>query len=226
MDNNNNSMKKHYDILIATPGSMMHNGYVKSLTDTLTHLNEKGISYRWLNGSSSLVHHAREVLMSGDNTMNADDTGPLHGQATYNKMIWIDSDIVWTVDDFMQLYESEHEIVTGAYLLADGNTTTVHSQQHMGGIPKNEILKMKKDIQIQSCGFGFIAIKSGVFERMERPWFGQLIQRMQNSRGDILEDSLGEDVSWCIRAYKAGIPIYFNPKILVTHLKTTAIRWR
>lgn len=218
-------MKKHYDILIATPGSSLHAGYVKSLTETLQHLNEKNISWKWLNGSSSLVHHAREVLMSGDNTMNADDKGPLHGNCTYKKMIWIDSDIEWTVDDFMKLYESDHEIVTGAYLLANGHTSTVQSDKHMGGIPKKEILNMKKEIQVHSCGFGFIAIKSGVFERLERPWFGHLIQIIHNSRGEMLYDSLGEDVSWCIRAKNAGIPIYFDPSVLVTHLKTLKVGW-
>ena len=221
MDN----LKQHYDVLIATPGSSLHAGYVKSLTETINHLNVNGISWKWLNGSSSLVHHAREVLMSGDNTMNADDKGPLHGQCTYNKMIWIDSDIEWSVQDFMKLYNATEDIMCGAYLLANGKTSVIQTERHPGGIPKEEILKMKNICKINSCGFGFVGVKHGVFEKLDRPWFGHLIQIIHNSRGEQLYDSLGEDVSWCIRAKNAGFNIHFDPSILVTHLKTTKVSW-
>ena len=85
---------------------------------------------------------------------------------------------------------------------------------------------MKEIIQVQSIGFGFVAIKTGVFERMERPWFAHMLQNIVNSRGDKLPDALGEDISWCVRAYKAGIPVYFDPSVLVNHTKTIEIDWR
>lgn len=218
-------MKQHYDILIATPGTSMHNKYVESLMKTVDKLNKLGISWRWLNGASSLVHHAREVLMSGDGTMHPDDKGPLHGECSYGKMFWIDSDIVWEVEDFMRLYRSDKEIISGAYLLADGTTTTIHTKEYLAGVPKEIIKTMKEEVQVQSIGFGFVAIKCGVFERMERPWFAHMIQMIPNSRGEQLPDALGEDISFCVRAYKAGVPVYFDPKVLVTHLKTIPVRW-
>lgn len=218
-------MDKHFDILIATPGNAMHNGYVKSLVETMTHLSSIGVSYKWLNGTSSLVHHAREVLMSGDGTMDADDLGPLHDRVTYKKIIWIDSDIEWNVSDFMKLYESDYDIITGAYLLANGKTSTIHTQRHPSGIPKDEMKNIKNVMKIDACGFGFIAMKSGVFEKIERPWFSHLVQPIVNSRGKTLYTSLGEDVSWCIKAKNAGMNIHFEPSVLVTHLKTNKINW-
>ena len=49
---------KHYDVLIATPGAMMEAQYVKSLALTIEECNKRGITYKWLNNYSSLVHHA------------------------------------------------------------------------------------------------------------------------------------------------------------------------
>lgn len=216
---------QHYDVLIATPGVKLEAAYVDSLVKTLAECDKKGITYKWLNGQSSLVHHAREITMSGDMVLDPDDKGPMHGKVTYNKIIWIDSDISWTPKDFFKLYNSEYEIISGAYLLADGTTTTVHTAEFLQGIPKNVIKKMKDPIQVQSIGFGFVGIKSGVFERMERPWFSHLSQYIINSRGEKLPDSLGEDISWCVRAYNAKIPIYFDPSVLVNHTKTMQITW-
>ena len=218
---------EHYDVLIATPGAKLEAQYVKSLVETLAECDKRGITYKWLNGQSSLVHHARELTASGGNTMelNPDDKGPMGDKVTYNKIFWIDSDIEWTPEQFFKLYDSELEVVSGAYLLADGITTTIHAWGTPGGIPKNKILRMKEITKVQSIGFGFVAIKSGVFEKLERPWFAHLSQWIVNSRGEKLPDSLGEDISWCVRAYNAGIDIHFDPSVLVTHLKLAKITW-
>lgn len=218
----------HYDILIATPGAMLHPQYVRSLVSTLEECNKRGLTFKWLNSYSSLVHHARELTATGGDgyTLNPDHKGPLGDSATYNKIFWIDSDIEWTPKQFFQLYDSDKEVVCGAYLLSDGTTTSVHTQEHLEGIPKNKIIMMNEVTQVQSCGFGFIAIKSGVFERLARPWFAHFSQHIQNSRGEKIADSIGEDISWCIRAYEAGIPIYFDPNVLVNHMKVMKVAWK
>jgi hypothetical protein len=218
---------KHYDVLIATPGAKLEAQYVRALVETLAECDALGISYRWLNAYSSLVHHARELTASGGYglELNPDDKGPMGDSVTYNKIFWIDSDISWTPEQFFQLYDAEEEIICGAYLLADGVTTTVHTKEYLQGIPKNIVKHMKEITQVQSIGFGFVAVKSGVFERMERPWFAHMLQPITNSRGESLPDALGEDISWCVRAYKAGIPIYFDPGVLVDHMKTVPVRW-
>lgn len=216
---------EHYDLLIATPGSAVDAFYVKSLTETLAECSKRGISYKWLTGQSSLVHHARELAVSGDGVLNPDDVGPMHDSVTYKKIFWIDSDITWTVEDFFKLYDSEEEVISGVYLLADGITTTAHTAEHLLGIPKEDIKNQKDLIKVQSIGFGFVCIKSGVFERLERPWFAHFSQPIKNSKGKQIPDSLGEDISWCVRAYHAGIDIFVDPTVLVTHIKKAFITW-
>lgn len=219
-------MKKHYDVLIATPGSNLEAGYVNSLVKTLDECAKRGISYLWLNASSSLVHHARELTISGSNNLalNPDHKGPVGDSITYNKIVWIDSDIVWEVEDFFKLYDSEHEVVSGVYLLADGLTTSIHDKN--GEIPGQKIRWMNEPFQIQSAGFGFISMKSGVFEKIERPWFKHIDQNIKKSNGEEITDSLGEDISWCVKAFRAGIKIYCDPSITVGHIKKNIVGFR
>ena len=216
----------HYDVIIITPGYSMLSAYVKSLTATIAELQRLNISWTWLSEYSSLVHNAREIAVGGDTRLDPDDHGPLHGQCTYGKMVWIDSDISWTVEAFMRLVNADLQIVTGAYLLANGVTSVISTDIYPEGIPKSVILNMRNVIQARSMGFGFVAIKSGVFETMERPWFGMLTQTIQDSNGKQLLISLSEDISWCIRAKSAGFTIYFDPMVLVGHHKTVEVGWK
>lgn len=220
---------KHYDVLIATPGAMLEAQYVKSLVLTLEECDKRGITYKWLNAYTSLAHHARELTASGAEGLDLDPTQESPGgkDITYNKIFWIDSDIAWTVEDFFTIYDSEYEVASGAYLLADGRTTTVHAWGAPGGIAPEKILKMKEPLKVQSIGFGFVAMKCGVFERIQRPWFNhEQVQVGVDAAGNAVIDTVGEDISWCVKAYKAGIDIYFEPSVLVDHIKKSPIRWR
>jgi hypothetical protein len=208
---------------------MLEAQYVKSLVETLAECDRRGITYKWLNAYTSLVHHARELTASGVEGLNLDptQTSPGGEDITYNKIFWIDSDIAWTVDDFFTIYDSEYEVTSGAYLLADGVTTTVHAWGTPGGIPVHKILKMNEPVKVQSIGFGFVAMTSGVFESIQRPWFNhEQVQVGKDAAGNAVIDTVGEDISWCIKAYRAGIDIYFDPSVLVTHMKKVPITWR
>jgi hypothetical protein len=219
---------KHYDILIATPGSVLEAQYVKSLVETLAECDRRGITYKWLNAYSSLVHHARELTASGSEGYNLDPTqiSPGGKDITYNKIFWIDSDISWTVEQFFKIYDSPHDVISGCYLLSDGYTTSIHAWGTPGGVPPQEIINMKEVTKIQSLGFGFVAMKSGVFEKIERPWFShEYVKVGENIDGKDIIDAVGEDISWCIKAYKSGIHLHFDPNVLVTHMKKQPITW-
>ena len=219
---------EHYDILIATPGATLEAQYVKSLVATLAECDKRGITYKWLNAYSSLVHHARELTLSGGQEMslNPNDKGPLGDTVTYKKVFCIDSDIEWTTEQFFKLYESEQEIVSGAYLLANGVTSSIHTMEYPQGVPIDVVLEMNKIVETAGVGFGFIAISSGVFEKLNRPWFKHYEQTIQKDDGSFIQDSVGEDISWCINAQRKGLKVYFDPSVLVNHLKKTRIVWR
>jgi hypothetical protein len=219
---------EHYDVLIATPGAMLEAQYVKSLVLTLAECDKRGITYKWLNHYTSIVHHARELVASGTDGMVLDPTQITPGgkDITYNKIFWIDSDISWTPEQFFKIYDSDKEVICGTYLLADGLSTAVHAWGNPQPIPAVDIINMKDVMKVQSLGFGFVAMKSGVFERVQRPWFNlEYVKVGEDSEGKDVIDSVGEDISWCIKAYRAGIDLYFDPTVLVTHMKKQPITW-
>jgi len=217
---------KHYDILIASPGSEFLGAYVRSLAETLHGCAQRNLSWKFLNGQSSLVHHARELTASGGEGKELDPHQTSPGKdLTYDTIVWIDSDISWTPEQFFALVDSRHEVTTGAYLLTDGSTT-IHAWGRPGSVPAVELLRMREPIKVQSCGFGFIAMKRGVFEAMQRPWFNHEFQKVGTAPdGSDVIDCLGEDISWCVKAHRAKIEIWFDPRALVTHNKTMPLQF-
>jgi GT2 family glycosyltransferase len=211
--------KPHVNVLIATPGRNMEAEYVKSLVATMSYLNQNGISYVYLNEYSSQVNAAREATAMGSRFLNAFATEPLNGEITYDKIIWIDSDISWTVEDFMKLYTSTLDIVSGLYFNEEGVPLIGFTEEEIYHDPAT--LKAKTyPFEIFAAGFGFIAMKSGVFENIPRPWFETVFQKIENEdKTREMFIPYGEDFSWCKKAKEAGYKIYLDPSIRLGHHK-------
>jgi hypothetical protein len=214
---------EHYNVLIATPGRNVEIEYLKSFADTVAHLNKQGISWKFINGYSAQVAGARESTAMNSDFLNIFTNLPLLGEATYDKMIWIDSDISWTVEDFMRLYESEYDIVSGVYSNDRGlpmfsvNGTTDNNHQ---------LVKLDIPFEASHIGFGFVAVKTGVFEVMPRPWFESEFTRVKDQDGQEKVIPFGEDYSWCIKATKAGFKIFVDPNVKLLHHKKIAVAVR
>lgn len=208
---------KHVDVLICTPGRSMEAAYVRSLMATVQELSTAGISWRFLNDYASLVHEAREMTASGRGTqLNLDDRGPLADGVTYNKMFWIDSDIAWEPADFMRLYQAPQDVIAGFYMLKE-KQAAAHGER----VP--EALQSGAVVEVDSVGFGFVAVKSGVFEKIERPWFGLDVETRWKSSGKRTRIAVGEDVSWCRKVRNAGFLIHLDGSVRVQHLKTLPV---
>ena len=64
--------------------------------------------------------------------------------------------------------------------------------------------------------FGFIAMKSGVFEMCDRPWF--LAERIQWPHIGF-ELNIGEDYSFCVNARRNGFRVMLDSEVKVKHYK-------
>jgi GT2 family glycosyltransferase len=85
-------------------------------------------------------------------------------------------------------------------------------------VNKVEFLLHDDPVEVGGVGFGFVAMKQGVFETMERPWF--LINRVKWDDVDFYTN-VGEDYSWCANAQRAGYKIWVDPHVKVLHHKET-----
>jgi hypothetical protein len=211
----------HVNVVIATPGHSMMTVYVKSLLALTDRLNREGMTWAWSSEFSSHVADAREMTLNGDNQNDIKEQRPFKGNLTYDKILWIDSDIAFTPDDAIKLIKSDKEIISGAYLLASGEVTA-YKKMLGAGYTYDEVKAMDEPIQIEGCGFGFLAVKSGVFESLTRPWFQAA---MATTDDGFTFPIMGEDMSWCQRVRSAGYEIWFDPTVRVTHHKMMKLTW-
>jgi hypothetical protein len=213
---------KKIDVVIATPGHSMEAAYVKSLTETIHALEEKGISWMFANRYSSRVAASRESTAMDSEYLDAFNQSPLRGEVEYKKIFWIDSDISWTPSDFLALYESEKDIISGVYLSDRG----VHMFAALDkSIEPKKLLNTFDPVEVGAVGFGFVCVGQGVFEKMPRPWFAEKFEKVVDQRtGKDMYTPYGEDFSWCISAREQGFSIFVDPTTNVSHHKKVAIK--
>jgi hypothetical protein len=215
-------MTPSVDVVIATPGSSMESSYVVSLVNTLSALNERGVSFFYANKYSSRVSAAREATVMNSDFLDAFNNRPFSGSILYKKIFWIDSDISWEPSDFLALYRSELDIVSGLYLSERGNPmfTPVSEEQDV-----RQIISETTPQEVMGVGFGFVCIKNGVFESMPRPWFDTKFSKIKNAEtGQEMFVPFGEDYSWCISARESGFKVHLDPLTKVTHNKRVPIK--
>lgn len=215
-------MKPHFNVVFATPANSFTPNYLRSLLITTNALNQEGLSWNFLSQGGSLVSMARESTIGGNDTNNIKMTEPCSGEFTYDMIMWIDSDIAWTPADVFRLYKSEKKIISGCYLMEDRHIP-IYQQPRGGMMPEQLLDQYNKPFKVAGCGFGFLAVKSGVFENMPRPWFGpESVPNIDEETGEKTEDFIlvGEDLSWCTKAIKAGFDIWVDPHVRVIHQKT------
>ena len=222
-------------VVFCLPGRNVSYTYLKNFVSLCFDIVQNGMSIQISQDYSSMVNFARCKCL-GANVLRGPDQVPWDGKLEYDYQIWIDSDIVFNTDQFWQLLdladdgEQEREIVAGWYATEDGTTTSVahwleeDDFRKNGGVMNHEtvesISKRKKPFTVDYTGFGWVAIKKGVFEKLPYPWFAP---KMQVFESGAVQDMCGEDVSFCLDAIEQGYEIWCDPRIRVGHEKSRII---
>ncbi len=215
---------KHYHVVFATPGPNMHREYVKSLVATCSWLSERGKSFTLLNRNASFVSNAREWTAVGGEGSEWGIQEIGMGNFTYDRLVWIDSDISWEVSAFEKLISNDLDIVSGVMPVnLDGRIGATRFNED--GIPNvmdwKSLMFEDEVTEVDGVSFGFLAVKSGVFENMKRPWFRLREVPVLGHEG--LLTTLGEDYSWCLGAKEAGYRIWIDQRVRVSHHKEYAL---
>ena len=224
-------------IVFCLPGRGVSYTYLKNFVQLCFDIVQNGMSIQISQDYSSMVNFARCKCL-GANVLRGPDQIPWDGKLEYDYQIWIDSDIVFNTAQFWQLLDladngeegGEKEIVAGWYATEDGQTTSVahwleeDDFRKNGGVMNHEtvesISKRKKPFTVDYTGFGWVAIKHGVFEKLPYPWFAP---KMQVFESGAVQDMCGEDVSFCLDALEEGYEIWCDPRIRVGHEKSRII---
>lgn len=207
-----------YDIVIATPASMITAAYVRSLTKTIQEFEKRGISWNFINYESPYIRGARERIINDGFEDDLENQNPFYGNFDYKKIMWIDSDIQWEPEHVLSLYYSDRDVITGAYMMTNGQIAV-----SFDGIrfPYPNQIPTSREVEVATCGFGFICIKKGVFENMPKPWFDSEII---DNNGTLMS-VLGEDNAWCKKARSSGFKVWLDPNVRVIHNKIMSLAW-
>lgn len=214
----------HVNLIIATPGHSVMSAYLKSLLAATRALEQKGISWAFSQEYSSHVADAREMTLNGGNENSVTESRPFKGEITYDKILWIDSDIMFTPEDVIRAYESPFDVVSGAYTIASGEVVA-YKELFGPGYSIDQVKAMKEPIEIFGAGLGFFCVKSGVFEKLSRPWFQSVPGTKIIEGEEFTFPIMGEDLSLCKRINDAGFKIWLDPEIKLIHHKTFKLTW-
>jgi hypothetical protein len=178
-----------------------------------------------------MVNHARTDCLQADNYAGTMLT-PFRGQVPYDYIMWIDSDIIFKTEDLIELLKMNKDISAGWYCQSNGGalsnqTTVVESMNDQELYEKGsnrfetveDMSRRTEPFKVDYCGFGWILIKKGVYEKIPYPWFVPRVIQLQKPDGTILEDVCSEDISMCQDFKKYGFDIWVHPKVRVGHQK-------
>ena len=220
---------KGKSIVFCLPGRGVSYTYLKNFVSLCFELVQQGASIQISQDYSSMVNFARCKCL-GANVLRGPDQIPWDGKLKYDYQLWIDSDIVFGIEQFYRLVWMDKDLAAGWYVTEDGRTTScAHWMEEddfkeNGGVMNHEtvesIQKRRKPFTVDYTGFGWVLIKKGVFENLEYPWFAPKMQVFESGE---VQDMCGEDVSFCLDAKEAGFEIWVDPRVRVGHEKTRII---
>lgn len=159
---------------------------------------------------------------------------PFGGQVPYDVWFTIDSDIVFTPQQVLQLMEDtkEHPVVSGLYRMSDLQHFACVQDWDLDYFKKHgsfkflrpeDVVGAPKYKKVSYNGMGFMAIRSGVIEKLKYPYFSYPLQEMETADGLLLRDMCSEDVAFCKNLKDAGFEVVVNTEIVVGHEKMLVI---
>lgn len=214
-------MRKPLNIVFCLPGSNYSGNFLKCWTNLQKYCFNNNINPILSQHYSCNIYYSRTMCLDG-NSKNGKYQKPFQGNLEYDYLMWIDSDIIFNVNQFSKLLSHNLDIVSGLYLTHNNREYATVKNWDVETYKKNgrfDFLK-KEDIktndlfEVSYTGFGFMLIKYGVFEKLKYPWFKPRFIEM-----DHITEFTMEDVTFCIEAKEKGFKIMIDPTVKVGHEK-------
>ena len=217
-------------VVLALPGRTFSGSFLMNWTQTVMTLNKRGYEIVVTNEYSSYVTYSRMKTLGLDVLRGADQV-PFGGTLNYDVWLTIDSDILFTPEQVIELIEDteKYPVVSGLYRMQDGvHFATVQEWdveyfKRYGSFEFMRDLPADKYIPVAYSGMGFFACRRGVIEKLKYPYFSYPLVEIEAEDGKILRDTCSEDVSFCKNLTDAGFEIMVNTDLHVGHEKTLVV---
>jgi|SRR5210317_905150 hypothetical protein len=217
-------------VVLALPGRTFSGSFLMNWTQTVMTLNKRGYEIVVTNEYSSYVTYSRMKTLGLDVLRGADQV-PFGGTLNYDVWLTIDSDILFTPEQVIELIEDteKYPVVSGLYRMQDGvHFATVQEWdveyfKRYGSFEFMRDLPADKYVPVAYSGMGFFACRKGVIEKLKYPYFSYPLVEIEAEDGKILRDTCSEDVSFCKNLTDAGFEIMVNTGLHVGHEKTLVV---
>lgn len=226
--------KPYYDVVFVMPGFSFSKNFISCWSATLNYLATNNFSYLYTFNYSPSVSYIRNLMLGCDPTevqtiskeiLNQKiNLRPFNDKINANKIIFIDSDILWTIEDFERLYFSEEPVITGIYKFNDQKHVSVKETLFGPFLTSEEILQRADIFPIEASGLGFTAVTLETLQNLEYPWFAVEEKILTLDNGEFAPVHVGEDIYFFQKLIAAGYTPKADPMILLGHEKTNALR--
>jgi GT2 family glycosyltransferase len=214
------------NVIFCLPGKEYSGAFLKSWSQLLGACVNQGINTIIYQHYSPIIYYARNICLGGE-LKNGIHQKPFQGKVDYDYIMWIDSDIVFSPDQFFRLIDADKDIVSGLYKMQNNtHYATVEEWNHdfflkhgsYQFLTPERISKKKGLFPAAYTGFGWMLMKKGVFESLEYPWF-QPTWKEYEYKGKQIKEFTMEDVAFCDLIQQKGYQIWIDPKVVVGHEK-------
>ena len=224
-------------MVFCLPGKDFTPGFFDSWTRFLLQSNNLPFDIVVSRHYSPVIFHCRANLLGADNRAGKHQM-PFQGKLEYDYIMWLDSDILFDVQQIMQMYEKMQrdksiEVLSGIYLTTSGTHSTIVKNWDLNYFLKTGMFPFmtpaelkaeankhpKKLAEVFYAGMGCMMCRRGAIEKVTYPWFEPIMHEIEFSR-----DFSSEDVSLCWKWKDAGVKIYVDPDIIMGHEKSAVIR--
>ena len=220
-------------IVVALPGREYSGTFLTNWSETLMLMVQKGYKITMINEYSSFVSFSRMKTL-GLNVLRGATQVPFGGQLEYDVWLTIDSDIVFTPHQVIELIEDvdKHPVVSGLYRMTDLKHYAAVKEWDMEYFKKHgtfQFLKVdeldtsEKYMKVAYNGMGFFACRKGIIENLKYPYFSYPLIEIETEDGKLLRDMCSEDVAFCKNLKDAGYHVIVNTSLRVGHEKTLVI---
>lgn len=215
-------------VIIALPGKEFSNTFLIQWSESLLKLTQLGYKVALTNEYSAYVPFTRMMTLGLD-TMRGNDQKPFDGKVEYDVWVTIDSDIIFTPKQLIELIEDtdKYPVVSGMYRMVNSKFIAAVKNWDMAQFARNGAYEFidpdtfDQDVKhhdVAYVGMGFMACTREVLETIKYPYFNYPTEELEID-GKVISQIFSEDVSFCKRVTDAGFKITINTDLKVGHEK-------
>ena len=191
-------------VLVPCGSHDVPNKFMKHLTNLIAYSWHCGLKVYQVGITSRMViHWARNEL-----ARQAQELACPYTNEKYTHLLWLDDDIMFNPDLAIKLIEHDLDMVTALYYSRIDKILPViylHCNDKKDPFKHFPLVEVPDNLfEVDACGFGALMMKREVLDKIKAPWFDF--------------NQAGEDISFCVKAKKAGIKIHCDATYKLGHL--------